>query len=653
MKQNSIMNHIRRAVIIGIIVLVVFLEAASVFVLRKALYKDAENEIAWEASAKAGYVETWLAKKIGETELISDAVKSMGTLTDKEIEKFLYQCVMRDEDILNCYLCREGLDYVVYNNGIFELGFTDRSWWTDAWSTETTIITDAYVDSNSGQTVVSVVTPFYLNSTRCVILTDISLDTIVSILQDNDKTNISTFLTGAAGNIIVHSNPDYLMKSDGSSTNVFDIYPIEANNTSVQTFTDQTNGPTHLCIATIGGSDWIVGAFKQDYYTSQRILTSLVLGILVADALGLLEIIFLMFILRKQLAPLAEMKVFIKDVVVGRGNVSFFKHERDEIAFLIKELREKFIDTIRKTKDEMLEIDADVKETNASVREIADEMNNISAVIEETAASMETQTGNISSISEDCAVITNASSVVANQAQEMADRSSEIFARVNELAPRMRAEREASINSCNSSRHKVDDAVREAACINEITDISDAIRGIATQTNLLSLNASIESARAGEVGRGFAVVAEEIRKLSDETGKEIDKISGLATRLLSAVDTLSKESTESMDKLSKDIEHAYDTMDTLAEEYKDSANYFSSISSELGASSQELSASVQTVAKSLEGISDSQNDVNLAMENASRGVQVIADNSVSMKDKVERVSEAVEAVSLTIQQFNV
>ncbi|MCQ2496326.1 MAG: methyl-accepting chemotaxis protein [Lachnospiraceae bacterium] len=653
-KQRSIIKHLRQNIIIGIIIICLAIELGSIFSINKELTADTEEQVILEAASEAKYVEAWLSKKISETELIAEAVSVMDDLSDTNVSDYLTKSVARDSDVLNWYLCRENLKYVVYNGGTFDLDPTERAWWTEAWSKNATIVTDAYVDANTGAIVVSVATPFYLKGNiKSVILADITMDTLVKTLTNIDNENISIFMTASDGTIILHNNEDYCMKPDGSTTSVKDISNIDIKKDEVQSYKDENGDTNLLSLKSISQNGWLVGVYIADSYRISRILKVVLFILLAGVIVATGAIISFIFLLKQQLAPMNEMKSFVKNAVVGEENVPFFKKEKAEIAFLINELREKFIETIRKTKSEMGNIDDSVQGTITSVSTMSDTVTDISLVIEKTVASLETQTNSINNINADCATISNASQVVAQQAQEMAYKASEIVESVNKLAPKMQADKDAIRKGNEASRCRLEAAIAQAECIKEITSISNAIQQIASQTKLLSLNASIESARAGESGRGFAVVADEIRSLSEETGAEINKITELTRTLLDAVDALSKESTNSMKNQANDIAKAYEIIDNLAAEYKSSAEYYANISADLGANSQELSASVEAVAASVAEITESQRGVNDAMNTANSNIQSMVTDADSLKSSVEDVLKSVGEVSGNIKQFNV
>ena len=134
----------------------------------------------------------------------------------------------------------------------------------------------------------------------------------------------------------------------------------------------------------------------------------------------------------------------------------------------------------------------------------------------------------------------------------------------------------------------------------EIRSATDMITEIASQTNLLSLNASIEAARAGEAGRGFAVVADEIRKLADQSGESAARISAIIKELIDN----SNNSVAIMNQMSEIMGQQNAHLD-------ETKNVFSSLNQEIDS----VAGAVDIITNEVEQLDILKNDVMGSMEN--------------------------------------
>ena len=331
--------------------------------------------------------------------------------------------------------------------------------------------------------------------------------------------------------------------------------------------------------------------------------------------------------------------------------------------------------TINKFTKQKDEFGAMVNNTNTVIGKLSGIVNSIKAssdTVETSSMELSDMASQISQTTEDVA---NAVQEIASGATQQADEiqsASENVGNIGDavvdvqsstndlegLAGRMQEASEASSaslsnlqESSNEMTGKIDEiSTAISATQNAVTNINDKVEGIssiATQTNLLSLNASIEAARAGEAGRGFAVVAEEIGKLAedsknmaDEIRKEMDILLEQSKAAVDAAESIKDsngnqqtalgETLQSVNSMLEDIASTVggvqriaagaETCETSKNSVVDTMSALSAISEEnaassqeTGASMQELSATVTTLAESAKGLKDVAEKLNQEM----------------------------------------
>ena len=290
-------------------------------------------------------------------------------------------------------------------------------------------------------------------------------------------------------------------------------------------------------------------------------------------------------------------------------------------------------------------IKASAENVSSSAEELSDMANQISQTtedvsnaVQEIASGATQQADEIQEASDNVGKISDA----VNDVQTSSGKLSDIAGKMKE-ASEISSQSLSSLQSSSSEMtDKIDDISKTIlATQNAVNNISDKVEGItsiATQTNLLSLNASIEAARAGEAGKGFAVVAEEIGKLAedskamaDDIRKEMDVLLEQSKAAVMAAEDVKQgnsdqqialgETLEAMNGMLADIGNTVDgvqliskgadTCEASKNAVADTMSALSAISEEnaasseeTGASMQELSATVTTLAGSANSLKD-------------------------------------------------
>jgi len=374
--------------------------------------------------------------------------------------------------------------------------------------------------------------------------------------------------------------------------------------------------------------------------------------------------VIIYFVLGSMTAPIVRVSETLKDISEGEGDLtkSIAVSSNDEVgdlALYFNKTMEKIKNLVIAIKNEgkeltdisndlasnMTETAAAVNEITANIQSIKTRVISQSASVTETNATMEQVVANINKLN----------GHVENQGRNVSQASSaieEMVANINSVtntlvtnATNVKALREAS-EVGKTGLQEVASDIQEISRESEgLLEINAVMENIASQTNLLSMNAAIEAAHAGEAGKGFAVVADEIRKLAESSSEQSKTIGTVLKKIAESI----KKITDSTDNVLKRFEAIDSSVRTVSDQEENIRNAME----EQGEGSKQVLGSVSTmneltrqVKTGSEEMLEGSKEVMHESQNLERVTQEITGGMNEMATGADQVNVAVNNVSM-------
>ena len=554
-----------------------------------------------------------------------------------EVKSILVDAARVNPDLLLCLDNNQG-DQLVKSNDDSLTNVSERDFFQKAIKGTEKYVSDVILAKTTGKLMVVISTPVRdINANIVGVLqANIQLGQLSDYVAELSQDGSNVYILSRQKTVLAHPNEEYVQNQEDFSSLKF-VSEYTGENTTLQT--KNINGENVIvsyCSNDLAG--WLI-VVERPVKTAMSSIYRLLNIYMVMFAVVIIVIVVASQYFSKLIAkPFITLSTVMRTIADGELKDYDIKiKSNDEIGQVYQSFKvmnqnlRSLVGNIQLTAGSLasqsLQLSSATDQTSQSLTQVVTTISEMAQGNSDQASMVQTTTDAISRVNDIVSDATEKTETAADKAQETLNLAID-----GQDAIKRQSQK---IVENNKYTNAVGESIQQlAAMADEIRNIVGVINNIANQTNLLSLNASIEAARAGDAGRGFAVVAEEIRKLAEQSGSSAGKIEDLVKSINGKIQETvvqmnqAKDSVISMEASADDTKKSFDRI-------LGSVTDLAQIVKDVNIAFEEISEQVEEVAK--QAI-----DISAVVEEASAGMEEISASSEEQLAAMETISNSSE-----------